>query len=167
MMKIDLFENTLTYANIILNMSIVTNKKATLNYEILDNYEGGLELQGFEVKAIRLGRIKFDGSYIIIQNDEVFLKNAEVSPYQPNNIPKDFEPNRLIKILISKKEILKLKHKTEKEGLTLIPLSIFNKNKKLKIDFALAKGKKKHDKRQDIKRREDNIEILRVIKGER
>lgn len=148
-------------------MSIATNKKATLNYEVLDKYEGGLELHGFEVKAIRMGRIKFDGSYIIINNDEVFLKNAEIAPYQPNNIPKDFQPNRLIKILISKKEILKLKQKTEKEGLTLIPLSIFNKNKKLKIDFALAKGKKKHDKRQDIKRREDNIEILRTIKGER
>jgi SsrA-binding protein len=148
-------------------MSIVTNKKATLNYEVLDKYEGGLELHGFEVKAIRMGRIKFDGSYIIINNDEVFLKNAEIAPYQPNNIPKDFQPNRLIKILISKKEILKLKQKTEKEGLTLIPLSIFNKNKKLKIDFALAKGKKKHDKRQDIKRREDTIEILRTIKGER
>lgn len=148
-------------------MSLATNKKATLNYEVLDTYEGGLELHGFEVKAIRMGRIKFDGSYIIINNDEVFLKNAEISPYQPNNIPKDFQPNRLIKILISKKEILKLKHKIEKEGLTLIPLSIFNKNKKLKIDFALAKGKKKHDKRQDIKKREDTIEILRAIKGER
>lgn len=148
-------------------MSIVTNKKATLNYEILDKYEGGLELLGYEVKSLRAGKIKFDGSFIVIQNDEVFLKNAEISAYQPNNIPKGFEGTRLIKILVSKKEILKLKHKTEKEGLTLIPLSIFNKNKKLKIDFALAKGKKKHDKRQDIKKREDTIEILRVIKGER
>ncbi len=148
-------------------MSLATNKKATLNYEVLEKFEGGLELHGFEVKAIRMGRIKFDGSYIIINNDEVFLKNAEIAPYQPNNVPKEFQANRLIKILISKKEILKLKQKTEKEGLTLIPLSIFNKNKKLKIDFALAKGKKKHDKRQDIKSREDNIEILRAIKGER
>lgn len=148
-------------------MSIVNNKKATLNYEVLDKYEGGLELLGHEVKSLRAGKIKFDGSYIVIQNDEVFLKNAEISPYQANNIPKGFDGTRLIKILVSKKEILNLKHKTEKEGLTLIPLSIFNKNKKLKIDFALAKGKKKHDKRQDIKKREDNIEILRVIKGER
>ncbi len=62
-------------------MSIATNKKATLNYEVLDKYEGGLELHGFEVKSIRMGRIKFDGSYIIINNDEVFLKNAEISPY--------------------------------------------------------------------------------------
>jgi SsrA-binding protein len=148
-------------------MSIVSNKKATLNYEILDKYEGGLELLGHEVKSLRAGKIKFDGSYIVIQKDEVFLKNAEISPYQANNIPKGFDGTRLIKILVSKKEILNLKHKTEKEGLTLIPLSIFNKNKKLKIDFALAKGKKKHDKRQDIKKREDTIEILRVIKGER
>lgn len=148
-------------------MSIITNKKATLNYEVLEKFEGGLELLGHEVKSLRAGKIKFDGSYIIINNDEVFLKNAEISPYQANNIPKGFDGTRLIKILVSKKEILNLKHKTEKEGLTLIPLSIFNKNKKLKIDFALAKGKKKHDKRQDIKKREDSIEILRVIKGER
>ncbi len=148
-------------------MSIVTNKKATLNYEVLDKYEGGLELFGYEVKSIRAGKIKFDGSYVVILGDEVFLKNAEISPYQPNNVPKDFDGQRIIKILIRKREILKLKHKIDKEGLTLIPLSIFNKGTKLKIDFALAKGKKKHDKRQDIKKREDNIEILRVIKGER
>lgn len=148
-------------------MSIVTHKKATLNYDILEKFEGGLELQGSEVKSIRAGKIKLDGSYIVITNNEVFLKNAEISPYQPNNIPKDFEGARLIKILVSKKEILKLQHKVEKEGLTLIPISIFNKGTKLKLDFALAKGKKKHDKRQDIKKREDTIEILRVIKGER
>lgn len=148
-------------------MSIVTNKKATLNYDVIDKYEGGLELLGHEVKSLRAGKIKFDGSFIVIIDNEVFLKNAEISPYQPNNIPKGFETTRLIKILISKSEILKLKHKIEKEGLTLIPLSIFNKNKKLKLDFALAKGKKKHDKRQDIKKREDGIEILRTIKGER
>jgi SsrA-binding protein len=148
-------------------MSIVTNKKATLNYEVLDKYEGGLELLGHEVKSIRAGKIKLDGSYIVILGNEVFLKNAEISPYQPNNLPKSFDAERVIKILISKKEILKLKHKIEKEGLTVIPLSIFNKGTKLKLDFALAKGKKKHDKRQDIKKREDTIEILRTIKGER
>ncbi len=148
-------------------MSIVTNKKATLNYEVLDKYEGGLELFGHEVKSIRAGKIKFDGSYVVILGDEVYLKNAEISPYQVNNIPKDFDGQRVIKILIRKREILKLKHKIEKEGLTLIPLSIFNKGTKLKLDFALARGKKKHDKRQDIKKREDTIEILRVIKGER
>lgn len=148
-------------------MSIVIHKKATLNYEVLEKFEGGLELQGFEVKSIRAGRIKLDGSYIINVDDELFLKNAEIAPYQANNIPKDFNPTRLIKILISKKEILKLKQKVDKEGLALIPLSIYNKGTKLKLDFALAKGKKKHDKRQDIKKREDTIEILRVIKGER
>lgn len=148
-------------------MSIVTHKKATLNYEVLEKFEGGLELQGSEVKSIRAGRIKLDGSYIINVDDEVFLKNAEIAAYQPNNTPKDFDGNRLIKILISKKEILKLKQKVDKEGLALIPLSIFNKGTKLKLDFALAKGKKKHDKREDIKKREDTIEILRTIKGDR
>lgn len=148
-------------------MSIVTNKKATLNYEVLDSYEGGLELLGHEVKSIRAGKIKFDASYVVILGNELFLKNTEISQYQPNNIVKNFDGQRLIKILVHKREILKLQHKVEKEGLTLIPLSIFNKGTKLKINFALAKGKKKHDKRQDIKKREDTIEILRTIKGER
>lgn len=148
-------------------MSIVTNKKATLNYEILDKYEGGLELLGHEVKSIRTGKIKLDGSYLINHGDELFLKNAEVSPFQANNVPKEFDGQRVIKILVRKSEIRKLKQKVDKEGLTLIPLSIFAKGTKLKLDFALARGKKKSDKRQDIKRREDNIEILRAIKGER
>jgi SsrA-binding protein len=148
-------------------MSIVTNKKATLNYEILDEYEGGLELLGHEVKSIRAGKIKLEGSYLINHGDELFLKNAEVSPFQANNIPKGFDGQRVIKILVHKSEIRKLKQKVDKEGLTLIPLSIFAKGTKLKLDFALARGKKKSDKRQDIKRREDNIEILRAIKGER
>lgn len=148
-------------------MSIVTNKKATLNYEILDKYEAGLELLGHEVKSIRAGKIKLDGSYLINHGDELFLKNAEVSPFQANNVPKGFDGQRVIKILVHKAEIRKLRQKVDKEGLTLIPLSIFTKGTKLKLDFALAKGKKKSDKRQDIKRREDNIEILRAIKGER
>ncbi len=148
-------------------MSIVSNKKATLNYDVLDKFEGGLELLGFEVKAIRAGKIKFEGAYVIIKDNQVFLKNAEIFPYQANNVPKNFDGHRLLKILVRKKEILQLTNKVEKEGLTLIPLSIFNKGTKLKLDFALARGKKKHDKRQDIKKREDNIEILRVIKGER
>lgn len=148
-------------------MSIVSNKKATLNYEVLDTFEGGIELLGHEVKSIRAGKIKFEGAYIIIKDNEVFLKNAEIFPYQANNVPKNFDGTRLIKILVSKKEILRLTNKVEKDGLSLIPLSIYNKGTKLKLDFALAKGKKKHDKRQDIKKREDNIEILRVIKGER
>ncbi len=148
-------------------MSIVTNKKATLNYEVLDKYEGGLELLGHEVKSIRAGKIKLDGSYVINHGDELYLKNAEVSPFQANNVPKGFDGQRVIKILVRKSEIRKLTQKVDKEGLTLIPLSIFAKGTKLKLDFALARGKKKSDKRQDIKRREDNIEILRAIKGER
>ena len=148
-------------------MSIVSNKKATLNYDVLDTFEGGLELFGYEVKAIRSGKIKFEGAYVIIKDNQVFLKNAEIFPYQPNNVPKNFDGHRLIKILVRKKEVLQLTNKVEKEGLTMIPLSIFNKGTKLKLDFALARGKKKHDKRQDIKKREDTIEILRVIKGER
>lgn len=145
----------------------ISNKKAGFNFEILEKIEGGLELTGFETKSIRFGKIKLDGSFIISRGGELFLKNAEISPYQSNNIPKTYEPGRFIKILISKKEILKLTQKIDKEGLTLVPLTIYPKGKKLKIEFALAKGKKKSDKRQTIKQREDEIEILRTIKGGR
>lgn len=145
----------------------IANKKAGFNFEILEKFEGGIELTGFETKAIRAGKTKLDGSFIISRGDELYLKNAEISPYQPNNIPKTYEAGRLLKILITKKEIRRLIQKTEKEGLTLIPLAIYPKGKRLKIEFALAKGKKKSDKRENIKKREDEIEILRVIKGER
>lgn len=148
-------------------MSIVSNKKATFNFEVLEKFEGGLQLTGFETKAIRSGKAKLDGSFIISKDGELFLKNAEVQPYQPNNIPKSFESNRLIKILVSKKEINKLTQKIEKERLTLVPISIYPKGKKLKVEFALAKGKKKSDKRQTIKEREADREIHRVLKGER
>ena len=145
----------------------IANKKAGFNFEILEKIEGGLELTGFEVKSIRVGKIKLDGSYIISKKNELFLKNAEISPYQANNIPKNYEPGRLLKILVTKKEIRRLTQKTETESLALIPLAIYPKGKKLKIEFALAKGKKKSDKRQTIKKREDEIEILRTIKGEK
>lgn len=145
----------------------ISNKKAGFNFEILEKIEGGIELTGFETKAIRIGKMKLDGSFIISRGEELYLKNAEISPYQANNIPKNYEVGRLIKILITKKEIRRLTQKTDTEGLTLIPLAIYPKGKKLKIEFALAKGKKRGDKRQDIKRREDEIEILRTIKGER
>lgn len=145
----------------------ISNKKATFNFEILEKFEGGLQLTGFEVKSLRDGKAKLDGSFIISKGGELFLKNAEISPYQANNIPKGFEQGRLIKILVNKKDIMKLSQKVDKERLALIPLAIYPKGKKLKIEFALAKGKKKSDKRQSIKKREDNIEIMRTIKGER
>jgi len=145
----------------------IVNKKATFNFEVLDKFEAGLELTGFEVKAIRAGKAKLDGSFIISKGRELFLKNAEISPYQANNIPKSYEPGRLIKILVMRKDILKLTQKVEKEGLSLIPLAIYPKGKRLKMEFALAKGKKKSDKRESIKKREDTIEILRAIKGGR
>lgn len=146
------------------SVKTIQNKKATFNFEVLDKFEGGLKLTGFETKSIRTGKAKLDGTFIIIRGGELFLKNAEIQPYQPNNIPKNFESGRLIKILITKKDILRLTQKLEKERMSLIPLAIYPKNKKLKIEFALAKGKKKSDKRQAIKKREDEREILRTLK---
>lgn len=148
-------------------MNSIQNKKATFNYEILEKIEGGLELTGFEVKSLREGKAKLDGSFIISRSGELFLKNIEITPYQPNNIPKSFQPGRLLKILVSKKDINRLTQKIDKEGLALIPLAIYPKGKKLKIEFALAKGKKKSDKRQTIKKREADRDIHRILKSGR
>jgi SsrA-binding protein len=145
----------------------IQNKKATFNFEVLEKFEGGLVLSGFEAKAIRTGKASLDGSFIISKGEELFLKGAEIQPYQPNNIPKGFQSNRLIKILVKKKDIQKLTQKIEKEKLSLIPLTIYPKGTKLKIEFALAKGKKKSDKRQAIREREDERDILRTLKGDR
>lgn len=147
--------------------SKIQNKKATFNFEVLEKFEGGLQLTGFETKSVRSGKIKLDGSFIISRGGELFLKNAETQPYQPNNIPKDFDSKRLIKILVTKKDINKLTQKIEKERMSLVPLAIYPKGKKLKIEFALAKGKKKSDKRETIKQREADREIHRVLKGKR
>lgn len=149
------------------SLNVIRNKKATFNFEVIEKFEGGLQLTGFETKSIREGKIKLDGSFVISRGNELFLKNAEVQPYQPNNIPKSFELGRLIKILVTKKEIDKLTQKIEKERMALIPLAIYPKGKKLKIEFALAKGKKKSDKRETIKQREADREIHRVLKGKR
>ena len=142
----------------------IKNRKATFNFEVLEKFEGGLQLTGFETKAVREGKASLDGSFIISRGGELFLKNVEIQPYQPNNIPKGFEPGRLIKVLVKRKDIDKLTQKTDKEKLSLIPLAIYPKAKKLKIEFALGKGKKKSDKRQTIKKREDTRDIMRTLK---
>lgn len=141
------------------------NKRAFFDYEILEKYQAGIELFGFEVKAIRNGKISLKGAFVIVKNNEAFLINALVSPYQPKNTPKNYDPRRKRKLLLKKEEIKSLIGKAKQQGLTIIPLSVYNKNCKIKIEIALAKSKKKFQKKQAIKEREIEKEIKRELKA--
>lgn len=148
-------------------MIYTENKKATFNYEVLEKYEGGLSLLGLEVKSIKSKKVNLEGSYVIVRGGEIFLVGATVQPYQVNNTPKEYDPVRLRKILVTKKELKKIVDVDNKKGLTLIPISLYNKNNKIKLEFALARGKKKSDKRETIKTRESEREIERTLKNQR
>ena len=140
-------------------MVIATNKRAHFDYEILETYEAGIELYGFEVKSIKSGRINLAGSYAIIRNNEVWLINADIPPYQPKNAPEDYDSKRSRRLLLGKKEIKTLIGKTVEKGLTLMPLKVYTKERKIKIEIGLAKSRKKADKRELIKKREAEREI--------
>lgn len=144
---------------------LAKNKKAYFNYEILEKFEAGMVLIGQEVKSIRLGRMSLRGSFVVIKNNEIFLIGANIPPYQPKNAPKDYDPERSRKLLLKKAEIRRLIGKIKERGLTLVPLKAYTKKRLIKIEFGIAKGKKKSDKRQVIKKRESEREIKRELKS--
>lgn len=141
------------------------NRQASYEYELLEKYEAGLVLAGFEVKAIRSGRLSLQGAYVVIKDNEAWLLNATIPPYQPKNTPAGYDPTRSRKLLLNKAEIRSLIGLTKQKGLTLVPLRVYNKSGKIKLEFALARGKKKYDKREKIIRREADRKIQRVLRG--
>ena len=142
------------------------NRKAYFNYEILEKITAGIELLGFEVKAIKAGRMSLDGSYAIIRGNEAFLIGSNVTSLQPKNTPKDYNERRNRKLLLTKKEIKHLAESENQNGLTIVALSVYNIGRKIKIELGLARGKKKSDKRESIKKRESDREIRRTLKNE-
>src|SRR3989338_628797 len=134
------------------NKILAENKKAYFNYEILEKLEAGIVLLGQEVKSIRGGRINLAGSYVVLKDNEVFLIGANIPPYQPKNIFDDYRPDRSRKLLLKKKEINSLIGKSRQKSLTLIPLRVYNRNGKIKLEFGIGKGKKEFDKRETIKK---------------
>ena len=141
------------------------NRKARFDYEILEKYEAGIELLGTEVKSIRSGKMSLEGAFVIVRGGEAFLINANIPPYQPKNTPKDYDPLRNRKLLLTKKEIDELVGSEKNKSLTIVPISVYTKGRKIKIEIALVKGKKKHDKRESIKKRETEREIRRTLKN--
>ena len=130
------------------------NKKAYFDYEILEKLEAGIALIGQEVKSIKNGRINLAGSYVVLRNNETFLVGCKIPPYQPKNAPADYNSERPRKLLLKKSESKYLIGKTKQKGLTLAPLKVYTKDGKIKLEFGIAKGKKKFDKRELIKKRE-------------
>lgn len=139
------------------------NKKARFDYEILEKFEAGIILNGQEVKSIRNGNISLKGSYVVIRGEEPYLIGANIPPYQPKNASPDYDPERSRKLLLNKKEIDYLVGKAEERGLTLIPLKIYTKYARIKLEFGIGKGKKKSDKRETIKKRDTDREIKREL----
>jgi SsrA-binding protein len=141
------------------------NRKARFNYEILERYEAGIELLGTEVKSVRSGRMSLEGAFVIVRGGEAYLINASIPPYQVKNTPKDYMPMRNRRLLLTKKEIKELAGNEKNKNLTIVPLSVYNKGRKIKLEVATVKGKKKHDKRETIKKRETDREIRREYRA--
>jgi len=145
-------------------ITLVKNKKATFNYEILEKFNAGIELLGFEVKSVKNKNGSLEGSHITVRGNEVFLLNSKIPPYQPLNTPDSYNPERIRKLLLTKKEIKKIMEFEAKRGLTVIPLSMYTIGKKIKIEIAVVRGKKKFDKRESIKKKDMKRDVEREIK---
>ena len=143
---------------------VAENRSAFQNYQILEKFEAGIVLNGQEVKSIKNGRASLKGSFVVMKGEEAFLLNANIPPYQPQNTPPNYDPQRSRKLLLHKKELKYLLGKSKEKGLTIIPLKLYIKKGKIKVEIALAKGKRKVDKREEIKKREIEREIKRMIK---
>ncbi len=145
---------------------VATNKKAYHDYHIEESYEAGMLLKGTEVKSLREGRANLKDSFARVENEEIFLYNCHISPYSHGNIA-NHDPLRTRKLLMHKGEIQRLMGKMMQKGYTLLPLKIYFKDGKAKIELALAKGKKQYDKREDIKKRDAAREMEKAFKEEK
>ena len=147
------------------NVKVVAkNRKARFNYEILETYEAGIELKGTEVKSVRASKVNLTEGFISIDNGEAFLKQVHISPYEQGNIF-NVDPVRVRKLLLHKREIKKLIGETAQKGFTLVPLSMYLKNGKVKLSVGLARGKNIHDKRQDMAKKDAQRSIERAMKN--
>jgi SsrA-binding protein len=142
---------------------ITKNKKARYDYEILSTHEAGLVLLGTEIKSIREGRMQLKDGYARIDGNEAFLHEVFISPY-PNAGPFNHEPTRPRKLLLHKREIRKLFGKVQEKGLSLVPLSVYLKNNKAKVELGLGKGKRKYEKRESIKKQDAERDIERTLR---
>ena len=143
---------------------VATNRKARHDYEIIESLEAGIVLQGTEVKSLRAGKANLKDGYAALKDGEVFLYNVHISPYEHGNIY-NHEPTRMRKLLLHKGEIRRLIGKVQERGMTLVPLRLYFKNGRAKVELGLARGKKLYDRRRDIAQRDAERELRREFRG--
>ncbi|MCF7791892.1 MAG: SsrA-binding protein SmpB [Victivallales bacterium] len=146
------------------NNSIIVNKKAFHDFQILERYEAGIELKGTEVKSCKERKISLADTYAKIKNEEIYIYNVHISPYEQGN-RFNHDPRRVRKLLMHKKEILKLNQQIREKGNTIVPLKFYLKNGKIKVEIAVAKGKTHGDKRDTMRKKQDDLAMKRAIKN--
>jgi SsrA-binding protein len=152
-------------------VNLIEHKKARLDYEILKEFEAGLELLGFEVKSLRARHGKLEGAHIVVRpsgkggKNEAYIVGMQIPAYQAANTPESYEPERTRRLLLTAKELVELADFEGQRGLTIVPLSVYNKGSKLKVRLAAARGRKKYDKRAVMKERDTKRDIDRTLKN--
>jgi SsrA-binding protein len=145
-------------------MALIENERAGFDYELLEKLEAGLELFGYEVKSLRAKQGSLKGARVVARGGEAYLVGASVPAWQKANAPKAYDPERTRRLLLKKDEVVKIASAEAKKGLTIVPLMVYSKGRNLKLSLAIARGKKKEDKRHDIRAREEKRRIERTLK---
>lgn len=145
--------------------TLALNKRAKFDYEILEEFEGGLKLTGAETKSAKAGQVNFKGAYVSVRGNEAWLKGLHISPYKPAGEQKEYNPTRDRKLLLHKREIQRLVGKSHEAGLTIVPISLYTKGTFVKLSFGVGRGKKQFEKREQIKKREVDREIRARLRG--
>ena len=147
-------------------MNLSENKKALFDYEILEKMEAGLVLAGYETKSVKAGQASLKGSFVTFHGKDAYVTNMHISRYKPAGPMPDYEPEKSRRLLLHKKEISYLRGKSQEKGLTIVPIRVYTKNRFVKIELAIARGKKHYDKRETLKKRAVEREIKRTLKND-
>lgn len=145
--------------------NLAINRRASFDFELREKFEAGIQLLGVEVKSVKAGHISIKGSFVTIHNNEAYLTNATIPAWQPSNTPESYDPTRSRKLLLHKEELSHLISGKQTQGLTIVPIRAYNKGGTIKLEIALAKGKKKHDKKQAKREADIQRDVDRIIRG--
>lgn len=146
-------------------MALAENKKALFDYEILEKLEAGLVLTGYETKSAKDGNLNLKGSFVTFHNNNALLTNVHIGLYKPAGKMDDYDPTHSRRLLLKRREIEYLRSKSEEKGLTIVPLRVYTKQRFIKVEIGVARGKKTYDKRETIKKRDTAKEIKRTLKN--
>lgn len=145
--------------------ALAFNRRASFDYDILETFEGGLVLLGTEVKSVRAGNISLKGAFVTIRDGEAYLTNAMIPPWQVANAPADYDPTRSRKVLLTASELKHLTGASQAQGLTIVPIKVYNKGSRIKIAIGLARGKRRHQKKEKKKEQDIRRDVERLLRG--